>query len=1083
MTPPAYRDALQTRRIRPSLVPLEISDDTAAPVSPLDLHISNLAARLQATEQALASVQRRQDEIATLSRAQTAPTPRAIRVLRKRLRSLNMWPKLFGKNGADKGEVLTQARALAAPQDRAFFDNLTPYDAWIEANRPTAASRADLLAAMRSAGDLPRLSIVTPVYNTPVVCLSAMVESVFGQVHEDWELCIADDASTEPETLAYLLALENRDPRVKITRRPKNGGISEATNSAAALASGDALVFVDHDDLITEDCLAEIALYYASHADADIVYSDDDKIDMQGRRYAPQFKPDWSPTLLLSYMYLSHTLSVRRSLFETLGGFRKAFDGSQDYDFALRAAEKTVHVGHIPRVLYHWRATPDSTATSGAAKPESFLAGQRAVQEALDRRGIKAAAIHPDWARQTNVGMFALSFPDEGPSVTVIIPTFNQAGLLRDCLASLKPTTYANYDVLVVDNGSDDPDTLALLAEISERDNHRVARIPKINGVFSFAALMNAAVEQATGELVLLLNDDTRVINPAWMSQMVGYQSLDGVGSVGARLYFEDGSIQHAGIVHGFNDGLVGHAFRGSQGHSWGYMGFVRTAREYSAVTAACVLTPRALFDAVGGFDAENFAVAYNDVDYGFRLVERGLRNIYCAEAELTHLESKSRGYHDNPREAANLRRLYGDWRDPWFNPNLSLDDESFTPSSRRLPMRANRPVRLIAVSHNLNAEGAPNTLFDLVAGLKASGTADPVVLAARDGPLRSAYEAIGVEVRLIVAPLPEPGAFEEGVSRLRSLIEALGGEVVIANTLHMFFAVNAAVKAGVAAIWCQHESEPWETYFNFLAPDVRSHAYAAFAQAYRVTYVADATKRGWAAVQTRHTAQTIRHGVSPKRFAEETGRWSRSAAREALGVRQDEIVISLVGTVCRRKGQMDLVQALAGLASQSPRPIRAFLAGAHPERDYLTQLQEAIAAAPADVAARITVTGPVDDMSVYYAGADIIACTSRIESAPRVLVEAMAFQRAIVTTPVFGIPELVEPGVNALFYEPGDIDALSRAILRLVNDEALREAMAATGPDVLASRPGYVEMIDQYTALVREAALLQDKATPSRSS
>ncbi|CAN5209649.1 hypothetical protein BH09PSE1_BH09PSE1_07410 [soil metagenome] len=359
---------------------------------------------------------------------------------------------------------------------------------------------------------------------------------------------------------------------------------------------------------------------------------------------------------------------------------------------------------------------------------------------------------------------------------------------------------------------------------------------------------------------------------------------------------------------------------------------------------------------------------------------------------------------------------------------------------------------------------------------------ADPVVLAARDGPLRADYEAIGVEVRLFAAPLPEAGAFDEGLDRLKRLIEGLSGEVVIANTLHMFFAVNAAAQARIASIWCQHESEPWQTYFDFLAPEVRSHAYAAFGQAYRVTYVANATRRAWAGVQTRHSAQTIRHGVPAARLAEETGRWTRSAAREALGVRNGELVISLVGTVCRRKGQMDLIKALSGLASESPRPLRAFIAGAQPERDYLGQLRKAVTEMPEDAAARISITGPVEDMSVYYAAADIVACTSRIESAPRVLIEAMAFERAIVTTPVFGIPELVDPGVNALFYPAGDIDVLKREILRLATDDALREAMASTGHDVLASRPGYIDMIDAYAALVREAAMLRATAASTRS-
>jgi GT2 family glycosyltransferase/glycosyltransferase involved in cell wall biosynthesis len=1043
----------------------------AADTDVLARRISDLAARLETTEAALTQLHRREDE-RLVREARSARQPsRPVRVLRKRLRALGLWPQESGRSNPDGASVLAQARRLAPPALRKYFDSLSPYQAWLAVNVPTTCARQNLEATLAASPGLPRISIITPVYDTSPDLLDAMAASVRGQIYGDWELCLADDASPSAATRARLDLIVASDPRIKLVRCAENGGISRATNAAATLATGEVLLFLDHDDLITPDCLAHFALLYAGDPEIDLAYSDDDKISDDGERYAPQFKPDYSPTLLLNYMYMSHALTVRRSLFEALGGFLAEYDGSQDFDFALRASEQARKVGHLPRILYHWRASVGSTALSGAAKPYSFAAGRKAVQAALDRRGVSAKAIHPEWASQAHVGMFALQFPDTGPSATIIIPTWNRAELLRRCVESIACTHYADYDVLIVDNGSDDHDALALLAELDARPRHSVVRIPRRAEGFSFAALMNEAVGHARGDYVLFLNNDTEVRSPAWLGQMMGHARMEGVGAVGARLYFEDGTIQHAGIVHGFNDGLVGHAFRHAAPHDWGYMGFIRTSREYSAVTAACMLTSRSLFLEMGGFDEANFAVAYNDVDYGFRLAERGLRSIYCADAELFHFEGKTRGYTDNPLETANLRRLYGDWRDPYFNPNLSLDTESFTPAARRPARLSAQPVRVVAVTHNLNPEGAPNTLFDLLSGLKAAGVIEPVVLSPRDGALRAQYEAHEIEVRLFAAPPDDPGGFENAIDRLAGLISTLKADVVIANTLQMFFAINAAKKAGVATVWAQHESEPWPTYFDYLAPQVRANAYAAFGQTYRMTFVADATRNAWAGVQTRHNAQTIRHGIPPWRLAEETGRWTRENARSTLGVAPDEKVLTLAGTVCARKGQLDLVQALARPQLTSCGPVRAFLAGAQPEPAYTSVLQEKIQALPADQARRTVLTGPVDDMTIYYAAADLVVCTSRMESAPRILVEAMAFSRAIVTTPVFGVPELVDEGVNALFYVPGDADGLADQLTDLLTDEHRRYKFADIGPVVLASQSGYAEMLDQYATLFREAA------------
>lgn len=1011
----------------------------------------------------------------TLMTADGADLPRPLRVLRKRLRALGLWSTVRARPKASSVWNSMADIARAAPRVlQPLFEPMDRYSAWRAVNVLTPAALADLHDAIKAARPQVRFSIITPVYNTGAGHLHETVQSVLAQVYGDWELWLSDDASTDPDTRRALAEVAGLDKRIRTLTSSQNGGISVATNAAAAKAKGEVLVFLDHDDLLTPDCLAELALYYTAHPDADIVYSDDDKLDDEGRFYAPQFKPDWSPALLTSFMYMSHVFTVRRSLFAELGGFRSDFDGSQDYDFALRASERARHVGHIPRVLYHWRAVPGSTAVSGEAKPHSFEAGRKAVQEHLDRMGVAGQVVHPDWAQAAKVGMFSIRFPDEGPSVTIIVPTYNAANLLSVCLKSLEVTTYRNYRVMVVDNDSDCPDALAYLESLSPEPRVWVERIPKIDGRFNYAALMNEAVARADGDLILFLNNDTKVIEPSWLSQMVGLASFKGVGSVGARLRFADDHIQHAGITQGYHDGLAGHAFRGLHASQWGYLGLMRAPHEKMAVTAACMLTPRALFWEMGGFDATTFAVAYNDADYGFRLHGAGYRNLYCPDAELYHFEGRTRAKTDDPREVASMRKLYGRAVDPFHNSNLSLDDELLQVAARRLPMRTKRPVKVGVFSHNLRHEGAPKTLCDLIIGLEKAGVIEPIIYAPAMGPLALSYAEAGIEVRLVSEPPPTSNLadYVAAQSTLATEFRSAALEVIIVNTLTAHHAIGAAARAGLPSIWCQHESEPWSGYYRALAPAVQFHAYAAFAQAYAVTYVADATRRAWAPVQTRHNAVTIRHAIPASDLAEDTSRWSRKEARRRLGLDDVDVAVILPGTVCARKGQQDIVDAFLLLPAEEQERIKVLIVGALVEPEYAVRLASAIDTNEPAVASRIELVGPVEDMSLYYAAADIVACTSRTESAPRVLVEAMAFGLPIVTTPVFGIPEVVQEGVNAIFYNPDDTKTLADCILGLARDAERREGMADAGRAVLESRPNYDDMLERYASLIREAAL-----------
>lgn len=947
---------------------------------------------------------------------------------------------------------------------------LDPYEAWLEVNEWNARRAAWLGERLAALTAPPVVSVVMPVYDPPPEFLDKAIASVAAQVYPHWELCIADDASGDPAVHETLRRWVEREPRIRVVFRDTNGGISRATNSAAEVARGEFLALMDHDDELTPDALGEVALYLAEHPETDILYSDDDKIDTQGRRFAPQFKPDWSPELLLSYMYWSHLLVVRRRVFLEAGGFRAGYEGAQDYDFALRVAEGTDRVGHLAKVLYHWRALPGSTATSGHAKPEGFRAGLQAVQDALDRRGIRAVAYRPEWAVQAGCGIFAHEFPDEGPRVAIIIPTRDNLTVLKACLESLGRTTYKNYEAVIVDNGSDDAATLEFL----DRTPHRVLRIPNAGERFNFAAINNRAVEETDAEYVLFLNDDTEVVAPAWLSQMVGYLGLPGVGAVGARLRFPDGRLQHAGIVHGYYHGLAGPAFKLLPASGQGYLSYAMVTRNFAAVTAACLLTRREVFVRLGGFDAKNFAVAFNDVDYGYRLRASGYRVVYCPTAELIHHEGASRGFADDPAEPAAFRRAYGGWRDPYYNPNLSLDHERFGIDARTVAPERTAPIRALMCAFNLNREGAPYSQLELTVRLKELGVIDPIVYCPEDGPLRAAYETQGIRVDVFAHPLRlvrEVAAYERAISRFAEWVAATDVEVVYGNTRQTFYAIDAAKRLGLPSIWNPRESEPWHTYFAYLGADVAARALQCFRYPYKVVFVADATRQGCAPLDTHHNFMTIHTGLDRERFAGTLDRWPRAAARRELGLAPDEVVVLSLGTVCERKGQLDLVGAVARLDGASARRIKCLIVGDRPS-EYSDLVKRAREALPAARRASVEIVAETPDPGLYYAAGDVFVLSSRVESYPRVILEAMAAGLPIVTTPVYGIAEQVREHVNALCYAPGDVQALADHLARLQREPRLRQTLADNSRHVLATLNDFESMVAAYAGVFREAWL-----------
>ncbi len=483
--------------------------------------------------------------------------------------------------------------------------------------------------------DPPVFSILVPVYNTPRAYLRAAIDSVRRQIYPHWQLCLADDCSTDDRVGAVIEEYAAADERISFVRREENGHIAAASNSALQLATGSWVVLLDHDDELAEHALAVTALAIADRPDVSFLYSDEDKLDGEGRRFSPFFKPDFDPTMLLGENYPCHLFVARREIVEQVGGFRIGFEGSQDWDLVLRVTERlgldAIH--HIPHVLYHWRAHSGSTASSGSAKPYAATAGVRAVEEHLVRTGQNGTVT---WNPATGRNRVRWDLGDDHPLVSIIIPTRDGRSLIR-CIDSVRrQTTYERYEILVIDNGSRTAPTLDFL-----RGYEQVVKVIRDERPFNYSALHNSAIVQAQGELILLLNDDVEVMGSDWLDEMVAQVMRPGVGIVGAKLDYPNGAIQHAGVTLGIH-GVAGHLHKGVDRFDLGYFGDLALTRQVSAVTGACMLVRRKLWDDLQGLDAE-LAVAFNDIDFCLRAREAEWSVIWTPFAELIHHESISR--------------------------------------------------------------------------------------------------------------------------------------------------------------------------------------------------------------------------------------------------------------------------------------------------------------------------------------------------------------------------------------------------------------------------------------------------------
>lgn len=523
----------------------------------------------------------------------------------------------------------------------------------------------------------PVISILMPVYNVEEKWLAKCIESVQNQFYPNWELCMADDHSTDASVRPLLEKYAAKDSRIKLVFRSENGHISRATNSALEIASGEFTALLDNDDELAPIALYEVVKRLNRNSELDLIYSDEDKIDMAGKRFDPAFKPDWSPDLLLGTNYISHLGVYRRSIMEKIGGFRVGYEGSQDYDLVLRFTEQTTaeRIAHIPQVLYYWRILPSSTAADQSTKSYAFDAGLKAVQAAIERRGIKAKVSHA-----AGNGLYDVDYQVLAKElVSVIIPTRNGYDDVKRCLDSIiEKTTYPNYEIIMADNGSDQSEMQELYQNYQKQLGERFV-VESIDIPFNYSRINNLAAKAAKGKYLLFLNNDTEVITPEWMTKMVSFAQFERIGCVGAKLYYPNNTIQHAGVILGMG-GAAGHGHHTFPRGDFGYFGKLEINVDYLAVTAACLMIRAEDFAEVGGFN-EELTVAFNDVDLCLKEYKKGHNNVWLHGVELYHFESQSRGYENTPEKQARFEKetkyMEETWteyieNDPYYNPNLT---------------------------------------------------------------------------------------------------------------------------------------------------------------------------------------------------------------------------------------------------------------------------------------------------------------------------------------------------------------------------------------------------------------------------
>ena len=726
----------------------------------------------------------------------------------------------------------------------------------------------------------------------------------------------------------------------------------------------------------------------------DLLYTDHTFVDSVGNSQEI-YKPDWSPETLLSSNYIGTTFFVRKNLFDDIGGLQEAYGDAAAYDLLLRIVEHTSSVSHVAALMYESRATPD-TANE-----------MRALQDALIRRTI------PGSVKRIDEGYYSIAFDPDAftEHVTIVIPIKDRIDLLEPCINSIrKHTIYPHYDILIADNGSTERRTKKYL----ERESLRVINIATEG--FNFSQIINSSVKYVASPLELLLNNDTEAIKPGWLLQMVGSLHLDDhIAACGAKLLFTDGRVQHGGVVLGPHDRTAGHINKYIAGDAPGYQHSNSILRNTAAVTAACMLVRRDAFEEVGGLNEEHLPISYNDVDFCLKLLARGHRIVHDAQAVLFHHEAASRlSTYDLTVEYEARSYLRRSWKpllqnDPYYNRHFSRSDGCFSPRSAPIGKS------ILLHSHNLEWQGASLSLFEIASALKQRNY-DVEVVADRDGPLHVEYNNHDIPIHVATKGSTDPLA---SVDKNRF-------DLIMVNTITAYRYLRNSDITAYPIVWCIRESE--REHYEKTLPEFSQELYHL---ATRLLFVSDATRAVYSDVDMGKCV-TIHNGIDVQKIDAMARSCSNETLRSKVGIANDDRVISLVGTICPRKGQKEFTEAALELVKIHPH-LTFLMVGGGTNTEYEDEIQKSISHAGMQDRIRIIPTTP--DVHQYYAITDIAVCNSSIESFPRVVLEAMAWKLPIVATHVFGIPEQIRDEQEGLLIPPNDPKALCSALQKLIDD------------------------------------------------
>ncbi len=947
-----------------------------------------------------------------------------------------------------------------------------PYVAWQRANVLTPRLR-ELLAA--SAGRLatgPKFTVLVDTRGCPASQVAELAASLGAQIYPHWEAWFVGESGAP-----------SGDARCKTERIAGPKDFIRGLNAAAHQSTGTHLLLLPGHSRLPPDVLVEMAERFAGDAALELVYTDEDRMDDAGARSEPAFKPAWSPSLADSGLFPGQLSAVRRDRFLALGSFREEFPAIPWYDLLLRLGDKLLptQVAHIPLIGHHARASVPRETDPADPSVEQTRA---ALAETMRRRGLDAAPFLPEIAHHRRLRYHQLRWDPAILSrlqATIVIPTRDKLYLLQECIELLDETVDWRYvKLVIVDDHSRDADAVRYLNAITQRNDLMctVVRLPDSSAPFNYSKLVNAVLPHLDTPLVVHLNNDVNALERGWLEEMAGWFTQPDVGIVGAKLVYPEKTLNHTGIVIGPHGGLadtpLAKVSENDAGVEWH-----AAAREVSAVTGACLMTRSSLYRELGGFDEQEFGVAYNDVDYCLRVRAKGLRVIYTPQAKLMHWGSATRGITFDEAEHIAFVRRYPAYRDPYFSRHLELAGAEIK-CRGAIQARTGRAgqLRLLLLTHNLNLEGAPLFLLEYATWMVREAGFTLEILSGQEGPLRAAYEALGAHITLVdrhhFYGATDEEMFHARVAEVTHQVDWDKIDLVVCNTLVSFWGVHLARRAGKPSLFYIHESASVFRFFETMLPRERHHLVEeALAGATRTLFLCAATRAYYEDCNHRDNFRIVPSWIKLDDMDTFARTHSRAAMRRKHSIADDEIVIANIGTVCERKGQHVFIRAVDHFNHHHGHrgKFRFLLVGARPGI-YLDLLNRDIArlALP-----NLTLVPETREVYDFFVAADLFVCTSYEESFPRVVMEAMAFRTPIVTTDVHGIAEMIHQRQEGYLVSPGDAEGLSRLMWTCLAKERSGKSLTPTAYSRALRLYDHRKVLPFHVDLAREAVLVHE--------